>query len=157
MMITMTKAEVMRLIDSSHDTFDAKVNALTPEQMAKPIGDSEWTSKDVVAHVTWSQREMLSVLHHRAMVGSDLWNVSQDERNAAVFAENRERPLDDVLQDAREVFARLRSEVDRLSEEELNDPAYIKDIPGGITPWQLLSGSAWNHYAEHTEMLAQLA
>ncbi len=156
-MDSMTKAEVMRLIDSGHETFDAAVNALTPEQMAKPIGDSEWTPKDVVAHVTWSQREMLSVLHHRAMVGSDLWDLSQDERNAAVFAENRARPLDDVLQDAREVFAQLRSEIERLSDDQLNNPAYIKDIPGGITPWQLLSGSTWRHYEEHTNMLSELA
>ncbi len=156
-MATMTKAEVMRLIDSSRKTFDAAVNALTPEQMVKPIGDSEWTPKDVVAHVTWSEREMVGVLRHRAMVGSDLWDVSQDERNAAVFVENRERSLDDVLRDAREVFAQLRSEVERLSEDELNNPAYIKDIPGGITPWQLISGSAWKHYEEHTDMLSQLA
>lgn len=155
-MVNMTKAEVMRLIDSSHETFDAKVNSLSPEQMAKPIGDSEWTPKDVVAHVTWSQREMLSVLRHRAMIGSDLWNLSQDERNAAVFTENRGRPLDEVSQDAREVFAQLRSEIDRLSEEQLNDPAYIRDIPGGITPWQLLSGSTWRHYEEHTNMLSEL-
>lgn len=152
----MDKTEVMRLINTERGKFDAAVNALSPERMEHPLGDSEWTPKDVVAHVTWSEREMIGVLHHRAMIGSDLWDLPQDDRNAAVFAENRERALDDVLRDAREVFAQLRAEIARLSDDDLNTPAYIKDIPGGITPWQLFSGSTWRHYEEHTAMLAAL-
>lgn len=156
-MNTMSNAEVMRLIDTERGKFDAAVNTLSPERMAQPIGDSEWTAKDVVAHVTWSERELLGVLRQRAMIGSDLWDISQDDRNAAVFAQNHERPLDDVLRDAHEVFTQLRAEIARLSDDDLNTPAYIKDIPGGITPWQLLSGSTWRHYEEHTAMLAALA
>jgi hypothetical protein len=111
----------------------------------------------VLAHITWGEREMVGVLRQRAMVGSDLWGLSQDARNAAVFAENRDRALDDVLAEARQVFADLRVEIARLSDAEMVDPVLIAGMPGGLAPWQLLAGNTWKHYQEHLPALQALA
>ena len=145
----MEKSQLLALIDGERARLDAALGHLSPERMVAPGADGGWSVKDILAHITWSEREMTGVLRQRAMVGSELWNLSQDERNAAVYAENRARALDDVLAAWRSDFAELRAEITRLSDAELADPALIADIPGGLAPWQLLAGGTWRHYAEH--------
>lgn len=145
----MEKSQVLALIDSERAKLDAALGQLSPERMVASGADGAWSVKDILAHITWSERELTGVLRQRAMVGSDLWNLSQDERNAAVYAENRDRTLDDVLAAWRSDFTALRAEIARLSDAELADPTLIPDIPGGLAPWQLLAGGTWRHYAEH--------
>lgn len=153
----MDKAEVLSSFDSARARLDAALDQVSRERMVAPGAAGEWSVKDIVAHITWAEREMLGVLRQRAMVGSDHWNLSQDARNAAVYAENRDRLLDDVLGEARQVAATLRAEIERLSDEELNSPTLIADIPGGLMPWQLLAGNSWAHYEEHLPAAQALA
>lgn len=83
--------------------------------------------------------------------------MSQDARHAAVYAQNRNRPLDDVLDEARRNYADLRAEIARLSDEEMNSQELIAGMPRGLTPWQLLAGTTWRRYAEHLPTLQALA
>ncbi|HZC07879.1 MAG TPA: DinB family protein [Ktedonobacterales bacterium] len=153
----MRVADVFDRIDEGYERLVATLDRMSRERMEAPGVDGGWSAKAIVAHITWAEREMVGVLQRRALVGSDLWNLSQDERNAAVYAENRERPLDEVLSDARTVFAALRAEIARLSDAEMTDPALIAGMPGGLAPWQLLAGNTWKHYEEHLPALQALA
>lgn len=153
----MDTAEVLALLDGARARLDAALADIPRERMEASELDGGWSAKDVVAHITWSEREMVGVLRQRALTGSELWELSRDERNAAVFAENRDRPLDDVLDEAQRVFAELRAEIALLSDAELNDPAAIAGLPGEFTPWQLLAGNSWAHYPEHLPALQALA
>ena len=153
----METAQVLKLIDEQRARFDAALERISHERLTAPGAEGAWSAKDILAHITWSEREMVGVLRQRAMIGSELWRLSQDERNATVYAENRERPLGDVLEDARRIFAEMRAEIARLSDAEMNDPELIADIPGGLTPWQLLAGGTWRHYEEHLPMLQAIA
>lgn len=153
----MNTVETLALLDGARARLDEAVARIPRERMETPELDGGWSAKDAVAHITWSEREMVGVLRQRALVGSELWELSRDDRNAAVYAENRERPLDDVLAEARQVFVELRAEIARLSDEDLNDPAVIAGLPGEFTPWQLLAGNSWAHYPEHLPALQALA
>jgi hypothetical protein len=153
----MQTAQVLSLMDQGHARLDATVGRISRERMVAPGADGEWSAKDIVAHLAWSEREMVGVLRQRAMIGSELWRLPQDERNAAVYAENRDRALDDVLDEAQRAFADLRAEIARLSGAEMDDPALIADMPGGLAPWQLLAGNTWKHYEEHLPALQALA
>ncbi|HEX5570743.1 MAG TPA: DinB family protein [Ktedonobacterales bacterium] len=153
----MRTEEVLQLMDRERAAFDAALSILSRERLVAPGAAGVWSAKDIVAHVTWAEREMIGVLQRRELAGSDLWRLSQDERNAAVYAENRGRPLNDVLDDARGVFQSLRAEIARLSDEQINDPQWIARLPAGLTPWQLLAGNTWKHYEEHLSDLQALA
>lgn len=119
------------MMDRERAAFDAALSILSRERLVAPGAAGVWSAKDIVAHVTWAEREMIGVLQRRELAGSDLWRLSQDERNAAVYAENRGRPLNDVLDDARGVFQSLRAEIARLSDEQINDPQWIARLPAG--------------------------
>jgi hypothetical protein len=153
----MRTEEVLQLIDRERAAFDAALSLISRERLVAPGAAGVWSAKDIVAHVTWAEREMIGVLRRRELAGSDLWGLSQDERNAAVNAQNRDRGLDDVLDDARSVFAAMRAEIERLSDEQMNDPQWIARLPEGLTPWQLLAGNTWKHYEEHFSDLQALA
>jgi hypothetical protein len=153
----MQTAQVLSLIDDGHAQLDAALSHISRERMEAPGAEGDWSAKSVLAHITWGEREMVGVLRQRAMVGSDLWGLSQDARNAAVFAENRDRALDDVLAEARQVFADLRVEIARLSDAEMVDPVLTAGMPSGLAPWQLLAGNTWKHYQEHLPALQALA
>ena len=56
--------------------------------------------KDILAHIAWYEREMIGMLRAHAVAGSDLWDVSLDARNAAIYEINAGRPLGEVQAEA---------------------------------------------------------
>ena len=109
----------------------------------------EWSVKDVIAHITWHEREMVGVLRARALVGSDLWNLPLDQRNAAIFEQNRHRPLSDVLTEAQQIFPHLVELVQTLDDQDLIDPSRFAQMPADWQPWQVIASNSFEHYRAH--------
>lgn len=129
----------------------ARVPAARREIRQQPGG---WSVKDVLAHVVWSEREMIGLLRDRSMEsGSDLWIVAQDERNRQVYEQNKDRPLSEVLAEADHTYAALVSLIEMLSDEDLNNPARFTGMPADWLPWRVLAGSTYKHYLEHADDL----
>ena len=89
----------------------------------------------------------------RALAGSELWSLTNDERNEIVYQQNRDRPLDEVLAEAKAVYARLFALVSGMSAAELNDPAQFADMPADWLPWRVIAGNTYIHYREHAQNL----
>lgn len=121
--------------------------------MSIPGVVGNWSVKDLVAHITWSEREMLGVLKTRILAGSDLWSLTNDERNEIVYLQNRVRALEEVLAEAKAVYAQLLELVSAISEADLNDLQYIAEMPPDLPPWRLLAGNTYIHYQEHAQNL----
>ena len=108
-----------------------------------------WSVKDVIAHVIWGEREIAGVFQQHALVGSDLWDLPLRERNAAIYEQNRDRSLDEVLADAPRAFTELVEAVQQLSEDDLNDPSLYRDMPADWEPWRLIAENTYEHYRDH--------
>ncbi len=119
--------------------------------MTEPGVEGEWSVKDIVAHITWGEREAIGVAQARALVGAEPWERPQDERNRAVFEQNRHRDLGDVRADSGDVFARVVAALDTLAEDELNDPERFAGLPAGWRPWRILYDPG--HYAAHVQSI----
>jgi uncharacterized damage-inducible protein DinB len=117
--------------------------------MIRPGVEGEWSMKDIIAHVAWYDREMVGILQARALVGSSLWVLPNAERNAAIFDQNRGRSLQDVLAEARRVYAELLEALQSLAEEELIDPSRYRDMPADWVPWKVFADNTYDHYAAH--------
>jgi hypothetical protein len=87
--------------------------------------------KDLTAHITgWRERTIA-----RIDAGPDTdprppWPATltgDDEINDWIYAQNRDRPLDDVLSDADRSFDRLAAAIDELPDDDLLAP--------GRFPW----------------------
>jgi len=119
------------------------------ERMLQPGAAGKWSVKDVIAHVMSGEREMVPFMHTHMLVGSDLWNLSDDERNEIVYQQNRERPLQEIMSEEQQAYADLLAVVQTLSDEDLNDPHRFKQMPEDWMPWQLFAGDSFKHYQDH--------
>lgn len=145
----MTKAEVLEKMQHGRAEWEALLAQVPRERMTEPGVIGEWSVKDIVAHVTWGEAEIADVFRQRALAGSDLWNLPQDARNAAMVAESRSRTLDDVLAEAASAYPRLLAAVQALDDEDLNDAARYAGMPALWRPWQIIAGNTFDHYPEH--------
>jgi uncharacterized protein (TIGR03083 family) len=145
--------EFLDHIKSARAAWETQLTRVRPDQMTAPGAVGNWSVKDLVAHITWSEREMLGVLEARALLGSDLWSLTNDERNEIVYQQNRDRPLDVVLAEGRAVYARLLALVSGMSAAELNDPGQYANMPADWLPWRVIAGNTYIHYQEHAQNL----
>jgi hypothetical protein len=145
----MRKKEFIEKIREAHREWEAVLAGLDEAQMLQPHTCGEWSVKDVVAHITWHEKEMASVLKERALKGSDLWNLTIDERNATICAENKDRPLGDVLAESGRVFQSLMEYLLPLTDEDLTDPGRFNEMPPDWNPWEVIASNTFEHYPDH--------
>jgi hypothetical protein len=146
----MDKQTFLATLRRDRGQWDALLAQIARERMTAPGVVGAWSIKDIIAHVTWHEREMVGLATAHALVGSELWNLPQDQRNAAIYEQNRQRDLDDVLREAQQVFQELVAALAPLSNEDLNDPARFPGMPPDWVPWQIIAGNTYEHYQHHT-------
>ena len=118
-------------------------------KLSQPGVSSAMSVKEIIAHVTWYEREMIGVLQGRALAGSELWGVSSAERNAAILAAKRDRFLAEVRAEARQVYLQLIELLERTDEDALNNPVHFRDMPADWVPWQVIAENSSEHYTDH--------
>src|SRR5436309_13694248 len=100
----MDKATFIEGLRNERAGWEALLAQVGEERMLEPGAAGAWSVKDIIAHVMWCEREMIDVCQAHALVGSDLWDLPEDERNALMVAEQRDRPLQEVLRAEQQVF-----------------------------------------------------
>jgi hypothetical protein len=75
------------------------------------------------------------------------------ERNAAIYQQNKDRPLPDVLAESQQIHQQIMTHLATLSDDELNDPGRFTDMPPDWIPHQLIAGNTHEHYTDHTAVL----
>jgi len=143
------KAEFLELIRQSRAELDEVINQLDPKSMITPGVAGDWSVKDILAHITWHDREMLNLVRAHALVGSDLWNLPLDQRNDAIYQENRNKDIKNVLAEAKGFCEAMMKEMQTLSDEDLQDPGRFSDMPSDWQPWDLIAQNTCEHYEDH--------
>jgi hypothetical protein len=87
--------------------------------------------------------------HSMNTPGADLWGLSNDERNRAIYEMYRDRALSEVLADARQVSEELERLLERASEDDLNDASRFEGMPEDWIPWDIIAGCTFRHYPDH--------
>jgi hypothetical protein len=144
-----SKSQLIDKIRQSRAELDALLAGMDPSLMARAGATGDWSVKDVIAHITWHEREMLNVIQAHALVGSDLWDLPLDQRNAVIYNENKERALKDVLDESATVFKALMQAMPTLTEEDLHDPSLFPNMPSDWKPWDLFADNTYEHYQDH--------
>ena len=147
----MDKATLLKTLTETRAAWEALLAQIDEEQMQKPGVAGKWSVKDVIAHVASGESEIVPVL--RTLTGSDLWNLSDDERNEIEYQQNKDRPLNDIVNEERQAYTALLEVVQQLSDEDLNDPHCFKNMPQEWRLWQLIAGDSFKHYEDHMPSL----
>ena len=116
----MSKQDFLERMRAGRADLNEAISNLTEEQMSQDLVASEWTVKDILAHLAaWQGETRLAIL--RAEAGEEVGpiiNESVDEWNAARVNERRRLPLVDVMQEFHAVYDELMAALARLPEDK---------------------------------------
>ena len=149
----MDKATFLETLRSTRAEWESLLAEIGEERMVRPGATGEGSVKDVIAHIMWGEREMVGACQTRALVGSDLWEMTDDERNPIMVSWYRDRSLQDVLSEEQQVYTQLLAEIEKLSDDDLNDPRNFRAMPLDWSPQQVIAGCSSKHYRDHIPAL----
>lgn len=150
----MNKREFLETLRSVRTQWEELLVEVGKEHMQEPGVEGSWSVKDIIAHVTWPEREMVAILQARSLaVGSELWDLPQDELNDVVVAQKRDRPLQEVLAEEQQAYARFFEALNVLSEEELVEASHYQEMPADWIPWEMFASNCFEHYRAHMPAL----
>ena len=152
----MEKDEIIRRVKSARRRWDDLLGRVDDGLALRPGAEGELSVKDIIAHVTWYEREVVRMLRSRIMDVSGLWALGPDDRNAAIFDEAKGMSLEDVRAESARVFAALIDQLDQLPEDAYADASRFSKMPPEWEPWNLISGNTFGHYPDHTGSVQRL-
>lgn len=141
--------ELVRMIEHEWAAWEDLIGqAEAAGRLTEPDACGTWSFKDVVAHVTAYQR------FGAELIGGDVRHVEVphdigfdfQRRNEWFHEQDHDRPLDEILAEARHVHRELVARVQMLSPEEL------RKVPVGWyawPAWRWLVHLTHEHYPEH--------
>jgi uncharacterized damage-inducible protein DinB len=147
-----SKAAVLKLIQYWRANWEQAFGSIPQESRTKAsVGGLP--VKDILAQIIWYEQQMVSTLKSRQLSGSALWEMPQDKRNQQIYEQSSSQPLEEVLKEYEQSFPALIQEIERLDDDDLNDPSRIQNMPLGKKLWEILERDIWTHYMRHTEAL----
>ena len=152
----MTKDEVLETLKDSHTRFLEAVEGLSLEELETPGVIGEWSVKDVIAHVSNWEAELIKLL----------WQANQGQKPTTVHFSNRsfdeinqkwresyeDREVERVLADFEAVYKQLIRRVNSFSDKDLTNPkrfSWLRDQP----LWKWIAESSFEHEEEHISQI----
>jgi hypothetical protein len=128
------KTEFLSLVQTERANLIALLSRVDESDYFTPGVASHWTLKDVIAHITWYEREMIGVVSTRTLSGSEWWDLPLDARNAAIYELNRDKSLAVVLDEYKRVYDAFLACVQDLRDEDSLNANRFSGIPDGWVP-----------------------
>lgn len=144
------KQDVITTLLYARRDWDNLLQKVDEARMLQPGVCGKWSVKDLIAHVTWFEREMEELFRTRILKGSPLWELETDARNERIFQENQFRSLDGVRQESLRVFAHLLTALEQADPVAFLDPRAFAGMPLDWAPLEILAENTWGHYEVHS-------
>ena len=138
-------AEVKR----DYSEWEEAIRFVPPDRLREPGVSGVWSVVDIVAHISWYEREMNGLLALHELAGSPWWELPLDQQNERIYEENRGRPAGEVLKEVRSIHEELIGRLRSMKDEDLTDPARFNGMPSDWSPADVIAGSTYKHYRAH--------
>ncbi len=154
----MEKAQVLEAITSERNHLDSLIAPLSDAQLCQPGLAGGWSVKDVLAHIAAWEKRCLDGIETGLRGGTPIWPEAgytwqdTDRLNEETFQENKDRSLEDVQTESRKSYEQFLALVERLSDEDLNDPQRFPWTEGESI-LAFIADNSYNHYREHSEQI----
>ncbi len=129
----MNKSELLDWLQKKYQEWEALLDQIDPARMEQPGVNGDWSMKDIVAHLTGWNRWL--VIRFQAARGEAKppppWPAQlqeDDEINAWIYESNRNRSLEEVLDETHQVHQQLLAVIDSLPDDvriERVEPSYF--------------------------------
>lgn len=152
----MLKKELLnQVVDARKNLLDA-LEGLPPDTMLRPGAMGMWSVKDILAHLTAWESELVTALSKLdAKQMPALLKIEDiDEWNEDQYHTAAPRPLDDVLEDFHGVHKHLLRAIEMLDDKTLSDPRRFRWMEGEPLSYLILE-NAILHEQEHAEAIEE--
>lgn len=158
------KDHILAALQEQFKSWEELLARLTPDEIAAPTFDLDWSIKDVIAHLwAWQQISIARVaagLHDREpdfpkwIVSSiENWEDDPDGVNALTYERYHEKPWAEIHHDWREGFQQMLKLSGAISEKNLLDGDRYSWLKGYSLASILIA--SYDHHQEHLEELLQ--
>jgi hypothetical protein len=153
----MTKSDLLKWLQKEYEQWQALLDEIGPARMETPGVNGDWTMKDIAAHLTGWNRNLVNRLQ-AAVRGepepAPPWPAdleTDDEINAWIYDSNRGRSLREVLDESQQNYQQLLTII-----EGLPDDVGIEHIePDFYLVWlnaqRYVAGEVFNHFHDDHE------
>ncbi|MGZ3611172.1 MAG: ClbS/DfsB family four-helix bundle protein [Ktedonobacteraceae bacterium] len=154
-----TKASVLKEMNTSYTALEAILASLDTSQYFIQGVIPGWSIKDILAHISsWHHRlyQLLdAALNNQGPAISGPENLAGvDALNAEFYRENKSLPLEEVLADFRNTYQHILSIVQVMPAEDLLNPHRFS-WSRGEPLWKSIAGDTYEHYQEHILQIQQ--
>lgn len=163
---TVSRDELLARTQSSREQWDAVLAQLDDASMTRPyVPGSEWTVKDIIAHVMAYEQWIASLLNPAIEspppFPPEVNAADTDERNAWFYEVYHSRPLDELRAGEREAYEGMLEGIRQQSDDDLNTHMTVTEdnrlVPGGpddpapfVQPlWKWIAEQGYEHYEQH--------
>jgi uncharacterized protein (TIGR03083 family) len=160
------KRELLERLERARAALDRTVGRLSDAQLVEPGPYDGWSVKDHLVHLSTWEQGIVALLQRRpryaAMhVDEETYLSGADAVNEIVYAQNKDRPLSDVLASFRQTQRDLLGVLAGLTDADLRQTYshYQPDEPGddsGEPVLKWIAGNTYEHYAEHHSWIEAL-
>jgi len=147
------KAEFLQEILRTRKAFDKVLRTVLERVEIQTRIAKVWRIKDIVAHISWYDNEMVDLLEEKALRGSEYWLLGLENRNSNIFKQYYDHDENQLLENLRTTFNRLITLLRSLKESALNEAKYFAEMPIDWKPWQVIASNTNEHYTSHTLQL----
>jgi uncharacterized damage-inducible protein DinB len=116
---------------------------------SSPRKPGEMSLRDILYHVAWYEREMVNLLKTRTLNGSAWWDLPEDQRNELIKTEGKTISLLQAWRVEEQAFTDLLAQLQLLTDKELEDPNFYKEMPPDWKPWEVIASNTYEHYVAH--------
>jgi hypothetical protein len=150
----MKRQHIIAQVRAARTKLLSAIEGLTPDQMLRPGVAGLWSVKDILAHLTAWESELITALakldpkqppHLIEIEDVDEWNAEQ-------YSVNAPRPLDIVLEDFHGVHKHLVRMIEELDDKTLTDVRAFKWMEGEPLSYLVFDTASW-HEEEHAETI----
>lgn len=153
MQIATNKDDMLVQVRDGWWRFQRALAQLEQNEMTDIPIEENWTVKDVVAHITFWESNLLTWMQETtegrpiSRPEEGLTDEKVDALNAENYRRNELRSIHDVLADAQETHQALMDVLLHLPEDPKDERYHA--WRNGEPPWELIAGDTYEHYEEH--------
>lgn len=144
------RSDLLEEMHTGRNELESLIGQFTDTEMLKPILPGDWSVKDLLAHFEWwanRAANLYGFLSRGEPVPDE--DITLDQLNARVYAENQTRSLDDVRRGERDAYQRLLDLAAQAPEDDLFKPDRSTWMEGRPFVTWITSNSS-GHYEEHS-------
>lgn len=154
----MDKGQLLSEIVSARAKLEKTLSEIPPDRLTVPGVESDWTLKDLMAHISvWERRmtEWLDVTlrdEQPGMLPAGMTWDDLDRWNEQTYFELRDKPLEEVLTEFTASYEQALAAVQRTPQDALADPDRYP-WRKGVPLWEMVAANMHWHYDEHEQSI----